>query len=249
MRRVLLAASALVAFAAPVSAADLGAPRMPIAAAVVAPVFSWTGFYVGADVGYWTSSTNLLLPALALSNGSPKPNGIALGGHLGYRYQFANNFVLGAEADLAWLGNKTAYAALAGFAPASWALRATWNSSIRATAGISVDRALFYVTGGVSFLGINGCGVDNPAVSTACRNGTQFSGTRTGWTLGAGVDYAVTTNVSVRGEYLYANYGTRSYVTPGSAGGITSAKVETHTVRLGLNYMFTTVPSAVVARY
>jgi hypothetical protein len=157
---------------------------MPIAAAVVAPVFSWTGFYVGADVGYWTSSTNLLLPALALSNGSPKPNGIALGGHLGYRYQFANNFVLGAEADLAWLGNKTAYAALAGFAPASWALRATWNSSIRATAGISVDRALFYVTGGVSFLGINGCGVDNPAVSTACRNGTQFSGTRTGWTLG-----------------------------------------------------------------
>jgi outer membrane immunogenic protein len=247
MKKLLLAGVAAMALAFGAQAADLGVPRGAVAGVVVAPVFSWTGFYVGGDIGYWTSSTTVLLPALAGTTTSPNPNGIKLGGHIGYRHQFSNSLVLGVEGDLSWLGGSNREATLPGFAPNVFRLRATWDGSIRGTAGFAIDRALIYATGGVAFIQTNGCGANPPG--TACVAGTQFGSTRTGWTVGAGLAYAVTPNVAIRGEYLYANYGTLNYVTPVSAGGITSYKLDTHTIRLGASYMFTTGPSAVVARY
>lgn len=249
MKKIALALVAAAGFAGHANAADLGSPRTPIAAAVVSPVFNWTGFYVGADLGYWTSTTSTFVPGVANTLGSPKPNGVTLGGHLGYRYQFANNVVLGAEADLSWLGGKTAFGPIAGALPAAWSLRAGWDGSIRGTAGYAVNRALLYVTGGLSFIDAKGCGINNPAVSTACVANTSYGNTRLGWTLGAGIDYAVAQNWTVRGEYLYANYGTRSYATPGTVTGTTASRLETHKFRVGLTYLFSTGASAVVARY
>uniref|UniRef100_UPI0013D5B791 outer membrane protein n=1 Tax=Klebsiella pneumoniae TaxID=573 RepID=UPI0013D5B791 len=71
--------------------------------------------------------------------------------------------------------------------------------------------------------------------------------TRVGWTLGAGVEYAITQNWTVRGEYLYANYGSKTFSTP--AGVTPSVSLQTHKFRLGVNYLFSTGPAAVVARY
>lgn len=247
MKKLLLASAALMAFAAGAQAADLGSPRMPIAAAVVAPAFSWTGFYVGGDIGYWTSSSRVFTPAPNAFTASPNPNGVKLGGHIGYLHQFANQFVLGVEADLSWLGGSNREGAIAAAPPNVWRVRATWDGSIRGTVGFAVNRALIYGTGGVAFIQSNGCGSLTPG--GACVADTQFGGTRTGWTLGAGIAYAVTNNISVRGEYLYADYGTRNYVTTGTLGGVTAYRLATHTVRLGLSYHFSTGPSAVVARY
>ncbi|MBY0362657.1 MAG: outer membrane beta-barrel protein [Phreatobacter sp.] len=251
MKKFAFAAVAAAALAGNAQAADLGSPRMPIAAAIVSPVFNWTGFYVGADLGYWTSNARTFNPILGPTiAASPKPNGLTLGGHLGYRYQFTNNVVLGAEADLSWLGGKTTTDVIIGGGGFQFfSLRATWDGSIRATAGYAIDRALLYVTGGLSFIDAKGCGVV-PIVSNACLPGTSYRNMRMGWTLGAGIDYAISQNWTARGEYLYANYGTRTYATPNVLPrGLTSSRVETHKFRLGLNYLFSTGPSAVVARH
>jgi outer membrane immunogenic protein len=246
MKKFLLASVAAIAVASGAEAADLGMPRGAVAGVVVAPVFNWTGFYVGGDIGYWTGPSSITYPVSAFS-ASVSPNGIKLGGHLGYRHQFANNFVLGVEADLSWLGGSNREGTVVNSAPAVARVRGSWDGSVRGTAGFAIDRALIYATGGVSFIQTNGCTAAAPGA--ACAALTQFGGTRAGWTIGAGLAYAVTPNVSIRGEYLYANYGTRTYVTPGVVPGATSHKLDTHTIRVGASYIFSTGPSAVIARY
>lgn len=245
MKTLLLAGAALAALAAGAQAADLGGPRGPVAAVVVAPVFNWTGFYVGADIGYWASTGAIGYPN-SIFSATANPSGIKLGGHVGYRHQFVNNFVLGLEADLSWLGGSNREGGVVNSPANAARVRGVWDASIRGTAGFAIDRALLYASGGVAFLQTNGC---SAAVGGPCIANSQFGGTRTGWTVGAGLAYAVTPNVAIRGEYLYANYGTRTYATPSVASTLTSQKIDTHTVRLGMSYLFSTGPSAVVARY
>jgi outer membrane immunogenic protein len=245
MRRFILASAAAIAMATGAQAADLGVQRVAVPSAIIAPVFNWSGFYVGGDIGYWSGTTRLVLPALAGTDGSPRPSGVKLGAHIGYLHQFANNLVLGIEGDISWLGGRNSDGAMAAF-PSFYRVRATWDGSVRAVAGAAIDRALIYGTAGVAFINTNGCGYN---VAPPCNPGTEFSGTRAGWTIGAGIAYAVTSNVSVRAEYLYANYGTRDYAAANFAGGVVRYRLDTHTVRLGLSYHFTTGPSAVVARY
>ncbi len=248
MKKFLLASAALVAFAAGAQAADLGAPRMPIAAAVVAPAFNWTGFYVGGSIGYWTSAMDVRDPVVgAATSGRPNPNGVKIGAHIGYLNQFANNFVVGLEGDLSWLGGTSRNGAVAGFPGQFWRARGSYDASLRGIAGVAADRALLYVTGGLALADFQGCGI--VGVGAPCVAGTNFGGVRAGWTVGAGVAYAITQNVSVRGEYLYADYGSKTYAMPGNPGGLGRVQASTHTVRLGLSYHFSTGPSAVVARY
>lgn len=246
MRSVVVSAIVVVATAATAQAADLAAPRAPVASAVVAPAFNWSGFYAGLDLGYWGGQGTTFVPGFVA--GRPAPNGITLGAHLGYRHQFANNLVLGLEADLSWLGGRTAYGVIPGDTLA-WTLRGNWDGSVRATAGFAIDRALIYATGGLAIIDAKGCAVPDPAVSTICAGGTALGGTRTGWTVGAGFAYAVAPNWAVRAEYHYANYGSRTYATPATVTGTTVSRLETHKVRLGVSYLFSTGPSAVTARY
>ncbi|MCZ8316413.1 outer membrane protein [Phreatobacter sp.] len=223
MKKFLLASAAVAALATGAQAADLGAPRAPVAAAVMAPAFSWTGFYVGAFAGYGWNNFNVIGP------GTGTGNGPLLGGTIGYNYQI-NQFVLGAEADLA-------FAAVTGRVTAvpAFSLRTNMLGSVRARAGFAVDRALFYVTGGL--------GIQNAALA---QNGVAVERfTRTGWTLGGGVEYALTQNWTAKIEYNYYNFGTRA---AGAAIGL-PVRNEIHTVKLGVNYLFSTGPSAVVARY
>ena len=223
MKTLLLATTALVAFAAGAQAADLGSRRAPVAAAVVAPAFSWTGFYVGAFAGYAWNNFNAFGP------GAGTGNGPLLGATIGYNYQI-NQFVLGAEADLA-------FAAITGRATAAptFSLRTNMLGSVRARAGFAVDRALLYVTGGL--------GIQNAAWSQNAAPIERF--TRTGWTLGGGVEYAITQNWTAKLEYNYYNFGTR----PAGPVYFMPIRNEVHTVKLGVNYLFSTGPSAVVARY
>jgi len=225
MKKLLLATTALVAFAAGAQAADLGSPRMPIAAAVVAPAFSWSGFYLGAHVGYGFGNSRFF-------NGIAFPtsvNGPLVGGQIGFNYQI-NQIVLGAEADLA-------FAAITGRASNFPAIshRTNMLGSVRARGGFAVDRALVYVTGGLGFQG--GAVAQDPTAPQKY--------TRMGWTVGAGVEYAVTQNWTAKLEYSYYNFGTRTLTAP-YAGTVRS---DVHTVKLGVNYLFSTGPSAVVARY
>ncbi|AVO45638.1 outer membrane protein [Phreatobacter cathodiphilus] len=225
MKALLLATTALFALSAGAQAADLGAPRTPIAASVVVPAFSWTGFYVGAHAGYgWGNSRFFNGIAFPTST-----NGPLIGGQLGFNYQF-NQIVLGVEADLA-------YAAITGRASnlAAISHRTNMLGSVRARAGFAANRALIYVTGGLGFQG----------AATAQTPVGPESYSRVGYALGAGIEYAMTPNWTVKAEYMYYNFGTRT-LGPLYAGTVRS---DIHTVKLGVNYLFSTGPSAVVARY
>ncbi|MDP3547059.1 MAG: porin family protein [Phreatobacter sp.] len=243
MKKFLLATTALVAFSAGAQAADLGAPRMPIASAVVMPAFNWTGFYFGAQVGYgWGRNVRDVVGG-GFTN-AYNSNGLLGGVHVGYNWQGASPLVVGIVADIEAAGLSGNDANVGGTLDTA---RVNWQGSVRGRLGFAADRALFYVTGGLAFGGLNYTNNDGvlPVVS--------FSRTRTGWTLGAGVEYAFAPNWTAHAEYRYTDFG-RTF-SPGSPAALPngtaaySTLTTTHTVRLGVSYLFSTGPSAVVARY
>lgn len=244
MKKILLAGVAVL-LAAPALAADLPARSMAPAPMYATPMFSWTGFYVGADVGYvWTKNriTNVATGFVA----NPDPEQFSIGGHIGYRHQFAGGIVVGLEGDASWLNDQRRRGAY-NLGAADALTRLNWDASVRASLGYSFGRFLPYLTGGVAFTEENGCAtVTNGPV---CAPGTGYSGTRTGWTLGAGVAYAVTDNWIVKAEYRYADFGSKTYATPGIAGGLTRSLVQTNKVMIGLSYKFGGPAGPVVAKY
>lgn len=229
-------------------AADLGVPRAPVAAAITVPaVFNWSGFYLGADVGYLGSTSVASIPGFPVpTDGRPNPSGFKIGAHVGYRHQFVSNLVLGLEGDLSLVAGSSRTAQAATLTQ-WWRVRATMDGSVRATLGFAVNRSLLYTTAGVAFADFAGCSVTVVATNP-CVAGSNFSGLRTGWTVGAGLAYAVTDNWSVRAEYLYANYGSKTYSTPIIGFGTSRYRTDTHAVRVGVSYLFAT-GGTVSARY
>ncbi len=241
MKKFLLAGIAAVAFASGARAADLGVPRGAVAGAVVAPVFNWTGVFVGAQVGYgWGRNTRTNTGGFTNAYNS---NGIFGGVHLGYNHQI-NMLVLGVVADIDYAGISGNDAGVGGALDGT---RIQWQGSLRARAGLAVDRALFYVTGGLAFGGISHFTADIVGVD-------RFNATRTGWTLGGGVEYAFTPNWTAHVEYRYTDLGRTSStgfpaLLPNTGLFGYQTRITTHSVRVGVSYLFSTGPSAVVARY
>ena len=223
------------------SAADLpsryAAPPAPYITAV--PVFTWTGFYVGAQVGYgWNANDNdIVLPGgFVVQSGDFGDNGdgFLAGVHAGYNYQ-VGSFVLGAEGDVEGVfGDDDDDLVIVGpgggvFTNYGFAANALdWQGSIRARAGFAFDRALIYATGGFAFAGVSdGFGIVGGDDDTL-----------TGWTLGAGIEYAFTNNLTTRLEYRYTNFdGGDNFFNNVALG---SNDIEFHTVRAGISYKFST---------
>ncbi|MBX9989720.1 outer membrane protein [Phreatobacter oligotrophus] len=229
MKLYAITAAALLGLASGAGAADLGSPRSPVAMAATAPAFNWTGFYLGGYLGgAWSTSRHDFSPFG--THGSVNQSGIIGGLTAGYNWQM-NSLVLGLEADLGLSGLRNATTAFCCFT------NQKWDSSLRGRAGFAVDRALFFVTGGLAVSGIQ---AGEPGFSVG------NTVTRAGWTVGAGVEGALTPNWTVKAEYRYADYG--RWV--GYGGGLPhQVTLRSHSLRLGVNYLFSSGPSAVVARY
>jgi outer membrane immunogenic protein len=232
MKTFATVAVATILLSSAASAADLGSPRTSVAAAIAAPSFSWTGFYGGFSAGLGLANTNLR----ALSGGALPGSATApvFGLQLGYNHQI-NSLVLGVEAD-AFLFRASRFFDQG---PTRTRWQTSWDASIRARLGYAVDRTLLYVTGGVSFADMRIFAANNGVIPV----GGDERQTRVGWTVGAGVEHAFTPNWTGRIAYQYANYGSRTLF------GIPGVRLDTHKVTVGVNYLFSTGPSAVVARY
>lgn len=247
MKKVLLAgvAAASLLTAGSAFAADLPSRKYaPVAPAVVVPVFTWTGFYVGVNAGYgWNSQGNndVYYGGLAYSGTNSSNNGGFVGGaQAGYNYQIGS-FVVGAEADIQYAGlkgsnNNYSYVVLPTLGYVGVANNGVeWYGTVRARAGFAFDRALIYATGGFAY----GGGGSNGGYY---YNGFYYGAgdnTRTGWTVGAGVEYAFTNNIIGRVEGAYVNLGhsnSNTYLIPGLYGS--SKDTEFGVVRVGLNYKF-----------
>ena len=221
-KSLLLASCALVALSVAATAADLPA-RTNAAAPSPALVGNWSGFYVGAQVGYgWGTASIPWAVNPPYTNWQPSADQPgAMGGlHIGYNHQLGR-YVLGIEAD-AELTNQRGKD---GDSDPN-AVEQNHKGSIRARAGAVMGSALIYATGGIAFLS-----ADATRQATSEKVGTSY----TGWTLGAGTEYMLSRNWSARAEYRYEDFGHTDMAFAGYGMRISP---RTHGIRLGVSYRF-----------
>ena len=234
----LCAIVASVAIASSAAAADL-----PLKARTAQPVFapnlSWTGFYIGINVGAgWGTQEGVT----TLSNGnvyqqsSYTTNGFMFGGQAGYNWQLAGPVVIGIEGSIAGADiSGTSMCLLrtgSGTPQTTCNSEINWVGDISGRVGFTVDRALVYVKGGYAWADTD----QNLRLTNTTANGGS---TRSGWLLGTGVEYAFMSNWSAKVEYNYIDFGseTLSVVNSGSGSTYTRDLNQTlHTVKFGVNY-------------
>jgi outer membrane immunogenic protein len=229
MKRILLIGALALATSVPALAADLPPPApAPAPYIPAAPILTWTGFYIGLNGGGGFGSSNWSTPAGSVARFPA--DGLMTGGQIGGNYQIGQ-FVIGAEGDIDWqnlrgsqVNGICAPAAVGGCATAS-----TYFATVRGRAGYAPEHVLFYVTGGGAFTNVK------PSTALLPYGG----GAETGWTAGAGIEYLMTYNWTMKVEYLYANFQ-KATCNAGSCGVLAPATVSfnENVVRLGVNYKF-----------
>jgi outer membrane immunogenic protein len=193
----------------------LGVSATAVLAADMSPMaYDWTGLYAGVNGGYAFSGSDSVGIVGRGPVGDLTLHGMFGGVQLGYNHQI-NNIVLGVETDFQ---GGDIHDSLSGIASD----RIDWFGTLRGRAGFAADRALIYATGGLAY----GGGTYKEFVPPAKDNYSRI-----GWTLGAGVEYAVSDSMSVKAEYLYTNFGRFTV-------GATQATPDFHSVRLGVNFKF-----------
>jgi outer membrane immunogenic protein len=285
MKKLATAIAAIALIGTPAFAADMAvkAPPPP-----PAPVYSWTGFYVGGNVGYgfgrarndfaFEQSCVCIANAFWSFNGSERVDlsGAIGGAQAGYNWQ-ADAALYGIETDIQASGQKrtgdfsgaisarlSPFLMETGNNPFTAAVtnKINWFGTVRGRVGLTSDRWLAYVTGGLAYGGSNSSGILQPAaVFTAFPNAPfvwNDSATKVGWTIGAGIENAFAVNWSWKVEYLYVDLGeftntvsgglNNCYGAPGGGrcdGPLASlgtlavtSHFTTNIVRVGLNYQF-----------
>jgi outer membrane immunogenic protein len=217
MKKILLATAGILAIGiGSASAADIQRRQaMPEKAPVYTPVYNWTGPYIGTNGGGGWGRSEFTGPFA--TGGSFDMSGGLVGGTLGYNWQMGN-IVFGLEGDGDWSGIKGS--TLCGGTTCE--TRNDWLATARGRLGYAFDRFMPYVTGGAAFGNIK----------TSVAGIGSADDTRTGWTVGGGVEYGLGGPWTIKAEYLHVDLGDG-----GSVLGST-ADFRTDIVRAGLNYRF-----------
>ncbi|MBB4199127.1 hypothetical protein CCR94_16650 [Rhodoblastus sphagnicola] len=225
MKKVLIAAAVgAMAFASLAQAADLPYRKEAPAPYDYAPTFTWTGAYLGVNAGLAFGS---------FDGGKRYFGGSPLGGLYGftggYNYQ-QGKLVVGGEGDFAFghVADAASPSLNNGAATGSSTGVVENFFTVRARVGYAMDRVLLYGTGGYAGSEVRG------ALS---GGGFGYDQTRVanGWTLGVGMEYAITPHFSAKAEYLYASMGDNTYF---SSPNSISNGVNLNLVRAGVNYHF-----------
>jgi len=200
-------------------AADLP-QRLRTKAPVVAPVYDWTGFYIGGHVGGGWGQSDWTFQNESFFNDDPgdhlnfNPSGWLGGGHVGFNYQI-NRLVIGIEGT--WSAADIKHTVTSPFFPASdrETTRITSLYTVAGRVGTAWDQFLIYGKGGLA-----GGQVEPSAVATVATiegfEGGQFfwkpgKSHRSGWVIGAGVEYMLVSNVMIGVEYNHIDLGTANY--------------------------------------
>jgi outer membrane immunogenic protein len=256
MKRLLtyLASAAMLLSPLAAHSADLAvkAPPPP-------PVFSWTGFYVGANIGGAWAHNNWT-DTLFLTNFNSGNNSVFIGGgQIGGNYQFGQ-FVIGGEWDFDWASNHDNTTGV--FIPTVGNIVVTnnnrWITTVAARFGWAIDHLLLYGKAGGGWVGNNGLTVTNlnTGVSLTCGAFTTLTncGNNTGgWLAGFGFEYAFTNNWTFKFEYDYLGLGNRTFFIPVTApllpgDTFTSNNRNVQMAKVGVNYLFNW-GAPVAARY
>ena len=239
MRGFALAAALLTLSAGGAALADGPLPkRSPVYAPTA---YNWTGCYLGGHVGGLTGTTQWSDP---LGNFGPFLNNTDIdftsatyGGHAGCNAQFGQ-VVIGLEGDWSWASVNEFF--LNDLAAMDAGFRSRFDSygSLRGRLGYAFDRWLVYGTGGWAFSKIRAGGelYADPSL-TVLIDDTLRTTIRSGWTAGGGVEFALTNNIIIRGEYLYYDFG-KHLVADFGGGDQEFAEPSFHVARVGISYKF-----------
>jgi outer membrane immunogenic protein len=275
LNRILMGCVAAGALSCSANAADLPVKAQPMPVPI--EVYNWTGFYVGGHIGGgWSDDSDDPVNFQRFTGappGTPHPlqsgtfggnNSFAFGGgQIGYNWQ-AGKFVYGLEADISGAGSRRSASLTLAEGPITDVISNSsgpdWFGTVRGRAGyLFSPRALGYVTGGLAYGHANNDFTQvitgpGPVGTFVLNNGT---GTHAGWTVGAGLEYMIAPQWSVKGEYQYIDLDNGTFNTttihfnPGRGGNTgvfntTGADTRVHTLQVGLNYHF---GGPVVAKY
>jgi len=220
MKKFLFAQAAMLAviLVGPATAADL-----PVKSETpIAPRFTWTGCYLGGQIGGGFAKKDITDPVglvqesflpgstTGVTTASPSPSGVVIGGQIGCDYQFAPSWVIGIEG--AGAGSTMKGSSIVGLPagnPDSALVEAKTDflTSVTARLGYTFDQVLVYGRGGVAMAAdrydVSGSFAGTPFGFTGLEN-------RFGWTAGAGVEWAFTRHWSVNLEYDYYGFGTKT---------------------------------------
>lgn len=237
-RKILLAGAASALMIGGAHAADIIEPA----------AYDWTGPYIGIQGGYaWgendaSAEQTGLVPALADEDvilngddGSIAIDGWVGGLHAGYLWQH-DSLVFGIEGDgeFADIDGDTDVIEGGDPEPGSLEQEIDWLASLRLRAGFAFDRALFYATGGLAVGGVELAIIDEEGDEF-----TRESDTEWGWTIGGGLAYAFTDDLSARLEYRYTDLGDiKAEASDGEEEISAEADTAFHAVRIGLSWHF-----------
>lgn len=214
MTRILGAAGAAL-LATSAIAADLPRRTQPSAPVVQRmPVFTWTGLYAGVHAGYGFGTVTG-----SAGTRFQDPTGFLGGGQIGYNLQ-SGNVVYGLETDLSYAHIQGKNNTL-GIAGSKNTL--DYLGTVRGRVGYAFDRFLPYLTGGFAY---GGSSISVPGVG-------KSSPVHYGWTLGGGIEYAITNNITAKLEGLYVDLSDQKVL-----GGAAKSGFETGIVRAGVNAKF-----------
>ncbi|MHC3941654.1 MULTISPECIES: outer membrane protein [Paenochrobactrum] len=241
--KIFTLAAATAILATPVFAADAIVYNEP--APVAVDTFSWTGGYIGLNAGYAggkfkhpysSKGYDTVFEEEDNDSGSldVTSSGFAGGVQAGYNWQFNNNVVAGVEADFQGSNLKGEVKLTDNNLTLKAGTKVNWFGTVRARLGyVPTERLMVYTTGGYAYGKVKSY-VDFEG------EGVSKSKTKSGWTVGAGAEYALANNWTLKSEYLYTDFGKTklmNYIDDGVTTKL-DAKVKFHTVRVGLNYKF-----------
>jgi outer membrane immunogenic protein len=228
IRLAMALAGALLA--APASAADF--PRK--APILTAETVNWGGFYVGIHAGFGTHEVAypFSVPLIPLTGENRFDiDGAFGGGQVGYNMVIAPGWLVGVEVDIAWSDINGGTRTTVGPLDLITSTDLRWFGTARGRLARTFDRAMIYVTGGYAF-GKSQASANLVGVFVGTQNHNK-----SGWTVGGGLEYAWTANLSFKAEYLYIHFGTDNVAT---LPGVFTADEEMnlHTAKIGLNWRF-----------
>jgi outer membrane immunogenic protein len=226
-------------------AADLVSPR-PVYKAPPAytPAFSWTGFYIGGNLGAGWSQGNVTDNFFGVNYTNSSNAAFMGGGQVGGNYQIGQ-FVIGAEADFDWLANNqnSGPGVAVGGTTLQVSANDRWITTIAGRFGYAFDRVLIYGKGGGGWVGNNNFTVTN--VPTGASVSFSNNNTNSGWLAGGGVEWAFANNWTARAEYDYLGLSNQSYTLPATfpVAALAGDTFSTHDrdvqmFTVGLNYLF-----------
>ncbi len=234
---VIGAAASLFAFGA-AFAADLPSYKAPPPPPPAPVGYDWTGYHVGVSGGWGGGSAGYIssITMFGVVPTSYGTSGYVVGVQSGASWQLPNHIVIGYESEFNYADVNSNNNG--GWTGAGLRSNLRWFGAERLRFGYAMGRFLPYITGGLAYGQLHTTGVENVAGFLFPTNASKW---QAGWTVGAGLEYALLDNVSVKAEYLYSSLGGTNgagIAAPLAYRSFVGNGFDTHMARAGVNYQF-----------